>query len=147
MPTVRRSALVTRPADAMFALVEDVERYPQFLPWCAASEVLERTRDVTCARLEIAYRGLRTHITTRNAKDPPHGMTLELVDGPFERFHGEWRFTPLGDQGCRVEFSLHYALAPAPLRALLGPVFSHVADTMVERFIERAEAQAPGGER
>lgn len=147
MPTVRRSALVGSSAEAMFALVEDVERYPEFLPWCAATEVLERTPEVTRARLDIAYRGLRTHITTRNEKDPPRGMTLEFVDGPFERFHGEWRFVPLGDQGCRVEFTLDYALASAALRALLGPVFSHVADTMVERFVERAESQGNAKER
>jgi ribosome-associated toxin RatA of RatAB toxin-antitoxin module len=147
MPTVHRSAIVDRPASAMFALVEDVERYPEFLPWCAATEVLERTQEVTRARLDIAYRGLRTHITTRNDKDPPHGMTLDLVDGPFERFHGEWRFAPLGDDGCRVDFSLDYSLASAALRALLGPVFSHVADTMVERFVERAESRAGGGRR
>ena len=146
MPTVRRSALVARPAGALFALVEDVERYPEFLPWCASTEVLERTREVTRARLDIAYRGLRTHITTRNVKDPPHGMTLEFVDGPFERFHGEWRFTPLGEQGCRIDFTLDYALASAPLRALLGPVFSYVADTMVERVVARAESQAGGAE-
>ena len=142
MPTVRRSAIVASPAEAMFALVEDVERYPEFLPWCASTEVLERTPSTTRARLDIAYRGLRTHITTRNAKDPPRGMTLEFVDGPFERFQGEWRFVPLGGQGCRLGFALDYALASAPRRALRGPVFSYVADTMVERFVERAESQA-----
>jgi len=146
MPTVRRSAIVARPAETLFALVEDVERYPEFLPWCASTAVLERTREVTRARLDIAYRGLRTHITTRNVKDPPHGMTLELVDGPFERFRGEWRFAPLGDGGCRIDFTLDYALESAALRALLGPVFTYVADTMVERFVERAESQAPGEE-
>jgi ribosome-associated toxin RatA of RatAB toxin-antitoxin module len=138
MPTVRKSVIVARPAAAMFALVEDVEHYPQFLPWCASTEVYERTPRLTRARLDIAYRGLRTHITTANAKDPPHAMTLELVDGPFRHFRGEWRFTPIGDDGCRVEFSLDYALASAPLSAMLGPVFGHVADTLVEHFVARA---------
>jgi ribosome-associated toxin RatA of RatAB toxin-antitoxin module len=147
MPTVRRSAIVARPPEAMFALVEDVERYPEFLPWCASTEVLERTPGVTRARLDIAYRGLRTHITTRNAKDPPHGMTLDFVDGPFERFHGDWRFLPLGEAGCRIEFTLDYALASAPLRAVLAPVFGHVADTMVDHFVQRAESMpAPDGD-
>ncbi|HZZ93064.1 MAG TPA: type II toxin-antitoxin system RatA family toxin [Usitatibacter sp.] len=142
MPTVRKSALVSHRPEAMFELVEDVEQYPRFLPWCASTEVYERTPQVTRARLDIAYGGLRTHITTRNTKDPPHGMTLEFVDGPFERFRAQWRFVALGDTGCRVEFSLDYDLASAPLRALLGPLFGHVADTMVERFIERADALA-----
>ena len=147
MPTVHRSALVALPAAAMFALVEDVERYPEFLPWCAGTEVLERTAHITRARLDIAYRGLRTHITTRNQKEPPQRMTLELVDGPFERFQGEWRFTALGGEGCRIDFTLEYSLASAPLRALLGTVFGYVADTMVERFVERAESFAAGDDR
>jgi ribosome-associated toxin RatA of RatAB toxin-antitoxin module len=143
MPTVRKSALVAHPPEAMFELVDDVEAYPRFLPWCASTEVHERTAHMTRARLDIAYGGLRTHITTRNTKDPPHGMTLDFVEGPFERFQGRWRFVALGDAGCRVEFSLEYALASAPLRALLGPLFGHVADTMVERFVERADVLYP----
>jgi ribosome-associated toxin RatA of RatAB toxin-antitoxin module len=147
MPTVRKSALVPHPPAALFALVEEVERYPEFLPWCAATEVLERTSETISARLDIAYRGLKTSITTRNEKDAPHRMTLELVDGPFRRFHGEWRFKPLGAHGCRVEFTLDYALASSALAALLGPVFGYVADTMVERFVERADSVAEQGTR
>jgi len=145
MPIVRKSVIVARPARAMFELVEEVERYPEFLPWCAATHVYERTDSVIRARLDIAYRGLRMHLTTRNEKEAPHRMTLELVDGPFEHFHGEWRFTPLGDAGSRVELTLDYKLASAALQALLGRVFDHVADTLVERFVERAESgNAPG---
>ena len=148
MPTVRKSVIVARPAEAMYDLVENVERYPEFLPWCSATHVYERTGNVIRARLDIAYRGLRMHLTTRNEKEPPQRMTLELVDGPFEHFHGEWRFTPLGDAGCRVELVLDYKLASKALQALLGRVFDHVADTLVERFVERAESSggAPGSE-
>jgi len=145
MPTVRKSVIVARSAEAMYDLVENVERYPEFLPWCAATHVYERTGHTTRARLDIAYRGVRTHVTTRNEKERPHRMTLELVDGPFEHFHGEWRFTALGAVGCRVELALDYKLASRALQALLGRVFDHVADTLVERFVERAEAgDVPG---
>lgn len=143
MPTVRKSVIVARPTEAMFALVEDVERYPEFLPWCAGAHVYERTEHVIRARLDIAYRGLRTHVATVNAKEAPRRMTLELVDGPFEYFHGEWRFTPLGDAGCRAELALDYKFASPALQVLLGRVFDHVADTLVERFVERAEALGP----
>ena len=143
MPTVRKSVIVARPAEAMFALVEDVERYPEFLPWCAATHVYERTEHVIRARLDVAYRGLRTHVTTRNGKEAPRRMTLELEDGPFHHFHGEWRFTPIGEGGCRVELTLDYKLASAALQALLGRVFDYVADTLVERFVERAESLDP----
>jgi ribosome-associated toxin RatA of RatAB toxin-antitoxin module len=139
MPTVRKSAIVPRPAAALFALVDAVEDYPQFLPWCSAAEVEERTASITQARLDISYGGLRTHVTTRNRKHPPTHMTLEFVDGPFKEFSGEWHFISLGEEGCRVEFSLDYQFASLALQALLGPVFGHVAETMLERFVERAE--------
>jgi len=140
MPAVRKSAIVDRPAASMYELVDDVERYPEFLPWCASAQVLERTEEVTQARMDVDYHGLKTHITTRNVKDAPHGMTLEIVEGPFDRFRGRWRFVPLGPDGCRVEFHLDYALASNALAIVLGPVFGYIADTLVERFVERAEA-------
>jgi ribosome-associated toxin RatA of RatAB toxin-antitoxin module len=143
MPTVHKSAIVPRPASALFALVDDVEHYPDFLPWCSGAEVEQRTATTTQARVDIAYAGLRTHFTTRNRKHAPTRMTLEFVEGPFKEFSGEWRFVSLGEEGCRVEFSLEYKFASAALQALLGPVFSHVAETMVERFVERAERDEP----
>jgi ribosome-associated toxin RatA of RatAB toxin-antitoxin module len=142
MPAVRKSAIVERPAATLYELVDDVERYPEFLPWCASTEVLERTAEVTRARMDIDYHGLKTHITTRNVKDAPRSMTLEFVEGPFERFRGRWRFVPLGPDGCRIEFHLDYTLASNALALVLGPVFGHIADTFVERFVERAEALA-----
>jgi ribosome-associated toxin RatA of RatAB toxin-antitoxin module len=110
MTTVLKSVLVQHSAARMFALVEDVERYPQFLPWCPSTTVFERTAEVTRARLDIDYHGLVSHISTLNRKGPGR-MDLEFVDGPFERFKGQWRFTPIGDAGCRVEFALDYQLS------------------------------------
>jgi ribosome-associated toxin RatA of RatAB toxin-antitoxin module len=125
----------------MFALVDDVERYPEFLPWCSGAKVYERTPAVTRARIDIDYHGLTTHFTTLNRKDPPREMTLELVDGPFDEFKGRWSFTPLGDKGCRVELALDYAFSNAVLQALLGPVFGHIMETLVDGFVERSEAR------
>src|SRR5436853_1181770 len=99
MPTVLKSALVHRPAAALFALVEDVERYPDFLPWCSGTKVYERSDDVTRARLDIDYHGLTSHIETLNRKMPPDRMDLEFVDGPFDHFKGRWRFVALGAEG------------------------------------------------
>lgn len=139
MPTVRKSVIVDRPASAMFELVDDVESYPQFLPWCAATEVYERTEHVTVARLDIDYHGLSSHIATRNEKRPPERIALEFVEGPFDRFKGHWRFVELGEEGCRVEFALDYAFSNLAFEAVLGPVFGHIVETLVERFVERAE--------
>ena len=140
MPTVRKSVIVPSSCEAMFALVEDVESYPRFLPWCEATEVYERSAQVTRARLDIDYHGLKTHVATLNRKSPPDRMTLEFLDGPFERFSGEWRFAALGTEGCRVDLALDYRFASAAFETLLGPVFSHIADTMVDSFVQRAEA-------
>lgn len=139
MPTVRKSVIVGRPASAMFELVDDVESYPEFLPWCAGTEVYERTERVTVARLDIDYHGLTSHIATRNEKHAPERMRLEFVEGPFDRFKGHWRFVALGEEGCRVEFALDYAFSNLAFEAVLGPVFGHIIETLVERFVERAE--------
>ena len=140
MPTVRKSVIVSRPAAAMFALVDDVESYPRFLPWCSGAEVFERTDKVTVARLDIDYHGLTTSIKTRNEKRPPERMSLDFVEGPFERFKGGWRFVELGEEGCRVEFALDYTFSSAALETLLGGVFGHIVETLVDRFVQRAES-------
>jgi ribosome-associated toxin RatA of RatAB toxin-antitoxin module len=139
MPTVLKSVLVQRPAADMFALVEDVERYPEFLPWCSGTEVLERTPETTRARIDIDYHGLTSHVSTLNRKQAPQRMDLEFVEGPFEKFKGHWSFLPLGDAGCRVEFALDYSFANAAMDALLAPVFGHIIETLVDRFVARAE--------
>jgi ribosome-associated toxin RatA of RatAB toxin-antitoxin module len=141
MQTVRKSALVARSAQAMFDLVEDIERYPQFLPWCSGTKVLERTPETTKARIDIDYRGLVTHFTTLNRKQEPHGMDVELDEGPFDSLHGRWSFTPLGEDGCRVEFVLDYAFSSAAMSVVLAPVFGHIAETLVERFVARADGR------
>ena len=142
MPTARKSALVPHSCETLFAIVDDVERYPEFLPWCSGTRVLGRDAATTHARIDIDYHGLRSHVTTRNAKEPPHRMTLELEEGPFERFQGEWTFRALGAQGCRVEFALEYKAAGA-VAAMLEGVFGYIAGTLVDRFVERA-AQLSG---
>ena len=140
MPTVLKSVLVTHSAQTMFDLVDDVESYPRFLPWCSGSQVYERTGAVTRARIDIDYRGLASHVSTLNRKEPPGRMDLEFVEGPFEEFKGRWAFVPLGDAGCRVEFALDYSFSNAAMTALLGPVFGHIIETLVDRFVARAEA-------
>ena len=139
MPTVLKSVLVPHSAARMFALVDDVEHYPDFLPWCSNTAIFERTAQITRARLDIDYHGITSHVSTLNRKNPPGSMDLEFVDGPFEKFKGHWRFVALGDAGCRVEFALDYAFSNAAMDTLLGPVFGHIIETLVDRFVVRAE--------
>lgn len=128
----------------MFALVEDIESYPRFLPWCSGTEVFERGPEITRARLDVSYHGLKTHVATLNRKQAPERIELEFEDGPFERFGGEWRFAALGEDGCKVELALDYEFASGALATLLGPLFGNIADTMVESFVRRAESLARG---
>ena len=140
MPTVRKSVIVHHPCETMFDLVDRVEDYPGFLPWCRGVEVTERSATVTQARIEIDYHGLTTAFTTRNAKARPDSMELAFVEGPFESFGGRWTFTPLGEDGCRVELALDYELAGHALAGLAAPVFGHILETLVELFVARADA-------
>jgi ribosome-associated toxin RatA of RatAB toxin-antitoxin module len=140
MPTVTKSVIVPHTAERMFELVDGVEDYADFLPWCSGTRVIERTAEVTRARLDIDYHGLRSHFTTRNVKHPPRRMDMELEEGPFERLEGRWRFTPLGDEGCRVELQVDYELASSAMARVLTPVFGHIMETLVDGFVARAES-------
>jgi ribosome-associated toxin RatA of RatAB toxin-antitoxin module len=142
MPTLNKSAIVPHPREMMFDLVDRVEAYPEFLPWCSGVDLLERTTEVTSARIEISWRGLEARVATRNAKRPPEAMDLELLEGPFESFRGTWRFASLGEGGCRVEFSLRYAFESRALELALGPLFSQIMGSVVDRFVARADALA-----
>ena len=140
MKTVRHSVIVARPAEAMFALVDECERYPEFLPWCASAEVHDRTAKHARATLAIDYHGLRSSITTLNRMDRPRSIDLEFDEGPFHHFQGHWRFVPLGADGCRVEFALDYSFSNAAIDKLLGPAFGNIMETLVDRFVARAES-------
>ena len=138
MPKISRSALVPFSAEAMFDLVNDVERYPEFLPWCAAAEVQSRTNDAMVATLEIRRAGMSHRFTTRNRMTRPERLTLELVDGPFDHFDGVWQFTSLAPDACKVTLDLDFDYAGRLIRAALGPVFNRSADTLVDAFCARA---------
>ncbi|MBL8519919.1 MAG: type II toxin-antitoxin system RatA family toxin [Betaproteobacteria bacterium] len=140
MPTIEKSALLPYAPRDVFALVDAVEHYPEFLPWCRAARVSQRDDDTTCATLDIDYRGIRQSFTTENTRSGHGSMTMRLVEGPFRRLDGRWTFTALGDAGCRVALSLDFEVASGPLGNLLTPVLSHIAETLFDRFVARAES-------
>jgi ribosome-associated toxin RatA of RatAB toxin-antitoxin module len=143
MQRVTKSVLVPFAATRMFELVDRVEEYPQFLPWCGGAKVLEQSGDRKTARINIDYHGVRAHFTTDNVNRPPESIVITLKDGPFRHLHGEWRFRALGDAGCKVEFELAYEFATQLLDKAIGPVFGHNARTFVDAFVKRAEAGHP----
>ncbi|MDR2015367.1 MAG: type II toxin-antitoxin system RatA family toxin [Azoarcus sp.] len=139
MAVVEKSILIERSATRMFELVDRVEDYPKFLPWCGGTELLERTAEKTAARIHINYHGLKTHFSTENAKETPRQMDIRLREGPFRKLEGHWRFTALGENACKVEFRLGYEFSSKILEKALGPVFHHIANTFVESFVKRAQ--------
>ncbi len=139
MKRIARSAIVEHSAPQMRALVEDIESYPRFLPWCLETRVLERSDATTRASLTVGLRGLRQSFTTRNESRPGQGIDLHLEQGPFRQFAGAWRFVPLSAHACRIEFRLEYQFASRALGRLLEPLFDTIADTMVDAFSRRAD--------
>lgn len=139
MSRVEKSALVPYSAANMFALVDDVERYPAFLPWCGGAEVLERDAVKTVATIHIHYLGIRQSFTTENTKVDNLEMKIKLLDGPFEHLDGVWRFQALETSACKIIFILDYGFANTLLEAAIGPVFGVIANTMIDRFVARAD--------
>jgi ribosome-associated toxin RatA of RatAB toxin-antitoxin module len=115
-----------------------VERYSEFLPWCGGSEVLEANETEMEASITIRLAGLEQRLTTRNRMQPGKSIEMELLDGPFDYLHGEWRFTPLADQGCKVALELQFQLKAGLASAIIAPAFSKIANTMVDSFCARA---------
>ena len=139
MPEVSKTVIVSYLPEQIYRLVDAVERYPEFLPWCTGSKVLSREANVMRATLDVGFRGVKQSFSTENLNAPPHEITMKLIDGPFRALDGHWRFSDLGGKGCKIEFNLAWAFSSVILGALVGPVFSHIADTMVEAFVKRAE--------
>ena len=144
MKRIARSAIVDCSAEAFYALVEDIEAYPGFLPWCAAAMVRERTPGRTVATLTLASKGLRQSFTTENANHPGRSIEMRLLEGPFRRFSAHWHFVPLGAHAAKVEFAIEYEFSGHLVAGVLGPVFNRLADRTVEAFVRRAHARAGG---
>jgi len=138
LQTVSRSALVPYTTGEMFDLVADVEAYPGFVPWCQGARVVEPGDDAVEASLEIGRGPLRKTFTTRNVLTPSSRIDIELVDGPFKQLKGAWRFQAINGSGCRVLLDLEFELSNALLRRTLGPIFTEMANAMVDAFCRRA---------
>jgi len=142
MKTVKKSVLIWYSPREMYGLVTDVPAYPQFLPWCDHSSVLDSDDAGMTAEVGISFSGIRQTFTTRNLHVPDQQVAITLVNGPFSRLDGQWDFVPLGDnsqRACRVGLTLHYGFDNATLGKLVGPVFDKIAASLVDAFVKRAE--------
>ncbi|MFM6991165.1 MAG: type II toxin-antitoxin system RatA family toxin [Rhodoferax sp.] len=143
MKTVTKSVLLWYSPEEMYALVTDVARYPEFLPWCDRAAVLSQDDAGVTAEVGIAFSGIRQSFTTRNTHTPPNEVKMALVQGPFSNLDGQWTFLPVGDgseRACKVQLSLRYGFDNAVLGRLVGPVFDKIAATLVDAFVKRAQS-------
>ena len=147
---VRRSALVEFPAQRMFDLIERAEDYPVFMPWCKSVTILARDEASVAAEIHVEYHGARFSLVTRNPKRRPTFLAVLMERGPFRRFDGEWLITPLAEDACRIEFTLHYELGRLA-GAVAGHFLDRFANIVVDAFVARADylrgadAQSPAG--
>jgi ribosome-associated toxin RatA of RatAB toxin-antitoxin module len=138
MAEVNSSVLVAHSASRMFALVDAIEKYPEFLPWCGGTELIFRDARVTRAIIHINFRGIRQRFSTENTKREPELMQIRLIEGPFKTLEGSWRFTDLNGAGCKIELNLRYEFSSRLLEKLVGSVFSYIAKSLVDAFVKRA---------
>ena len=138
MDVVDRSALVHYSNDEMFALVSDINTYPQFLPWCCGARVLSQEQDEMIARIDFSVSGVSKSFTTRNRLIPGREINMQLVEGPFSQLEGRWRFEPLGSAGSKISVFLEYDFSSKMVSLAVGPVFNKIANTLVDAFQKRA---------
>jgi ribosome-associated toxin RatA of RatAB toxin-antitoxin module len=139
MAVVEKSVLLAYSAEQMFALVDNVEQYPKFLPWCGDTSVTVLNESTVRATIHINYHHVKQSFTTENVRVVPKSIDITLLDGPFKHLDGSWQFIALTPSACKIEFRLNYEFSNKLLEKVVGPVFHYIASTFVEAFIKRAE--------
>ena len=138
MATVNKSALVLYSAAEMYGLVENIEAYPQFLPWCRSAHILSRGADEVRATIEMAKSGVHKSFTTCNRMQPNKMIDIRLLEGPFKRLQGYWRFESLRAGASKVSLDMEFEFANTLLRVAVEPVFKQIANSLVDAFCKRA---------
>ncbi len=136
---IQRSALLPYSVAALYTLINDVQSYPQFLPWCSAGEVLEQRDDFMRAALMITKGKLSQRFVTQNSLVPNQSISMALEEGPFSQLQGTWEFKALGEKACKISLDLEFDYAGPIVKATLGPLFTQAANTMVDAFCQRAK--------
>lgn len=142
MRELTRSALIGKPPDLIYALINDIEVYPQFVPWCTRAVIESRSEREIVATLGVRRGPLHTEFTTRNTLDPGRSVVMEHLRGPFKALHGIWTLTPIGDAGTRIELTLRFAFANRLTAAVFEPMFEETAGSLVDAFVARARTVA-----
>lgn len=138
MTLIQRSALVMYSPHQMFELVNNIDDYSRFLPWCRESHIIQRTPEEIVATLEIVWSGIHKSFTTRNRLHSPDRIDITLVKGPFRHLQGKWGFSAVGERGCKVSLELEFELTGHLFDRIFQPIFHHVANSLVDLFCKRA---------
>ena len=141
MREVTRSALVPLPPEQLYALITDIERYPEFVPGCRVARIEQQNEREVIATLGVQRGALNAEFTTRNTLDPGRSVTMTLVKGPFKSLEGLWTVKPLGEAGCEVSLRLRFEFANRLAGAMLTPIFEDTAKSLVDAFVARARQQ------
>lgn len=139
MTTISKSALVSHSPEEMFKLVDDIKAYSDFLPWCGKTTEISRENNNVEASLLISHSGLNKEFTTQNKNTPFNKIEMHLLNGPFKNLDGVWLFEPLGETACKVSLNLEFEFSSKIIGITLGPVFSKIANNLVDAFIKRAD--------
>lgn len=139
MPHISRSALVPYSAEQMFALVNDIQAYPEFIPGCTGSRVLGKEGNELTAEMSVSKAGISKTFRTRNVITNNESIVMRLVEGPFRSFAGDWRFTILSPEACKVEFEMSFEFKSRIIELAFGPIFKEMANSMVQAFTQRAK--------
>ena len=140
MTTITRSSLVLFTPEQMFSLVNDIEAYPSFLPWCRSSKIISKTDDSVDASLDLAKGGIHHVFSTRNKLVHGKSIDISLIDGPFQHLEGHWQFAMIGDnQGCRIQLDMDFEFSNRIVSMALGPIFTQISGSLVEAFCKRAQ--------
>ena len=139
MTVVEKSALVKFSAHQMYDLVEDVESYPEFLPWCAGSRIINRKNNIVDAELQISKGGFSKAFATRNILDTGGKITISLINGPFSSLEGVWNFMPLRKDASKITLDLEFEMSGKLVSLAFGAVFHQICNTMVSSFTQRAK--------
>ncbi len=138
MPTIHRTALVPYTPEEMYDLVNDVERYPEFIPWCERVEVLYRDKESTRARLTFAKGVVEKSFVTANRHQHGKMIDIRLVEGPFRRLEGYWRFERIGEGAAKVVLDMEFEFSNRVVAFAFGKIFTPVANRLVDSFVQRA---------
>jgi ribosome-associated toxin RatA of RatAB toxin-antitoxin module len=138
MTVIKKSALLPYTPAQMYALVDDIDSYPKFLPWCGRARTLSRNEDEVHAEITVAHGAFNKAFSTLNRLQRDKMIEMRLVEGPFKRLEGLWRFDPVGDDGCKIALDLEFAFSNKLVEFAIGSAFSHIANTLVDAFCQRA---------